>query len=752
MDSGISNKTVINRIEKEGLKQTAMWLMREAEAAFSESVNKRVDTYRHKITRIHKESKRLAKAKHTPNGKVKHETFLAKTFQYPALGKELDCTGDEESAVSRFTKDVVSEVTSKLVETETMLASERELCESLQKDIKTLESEKEAVTATCKVKSQTLKRTRRTEQYHREKATGLEKYFREYKECESRSKKPDRLQLKALQDRIDELEYEDNLLQDKVKSLESEIKQMQLETVDIYNTRKQCYNEDLQKCVHKLLEHNVSASQVSNVIEACLDLAGKKPNHDLPSESTVRKMNLQRGVISSMQIREELPTKENLTLAMDEASHYGRKYATFNITGSDSKLYVLGLRDLLTKGGKDTLDVFRDILSDLDKVYYKPEIGDVSQDILFHLRNVMSDRASSEKKFGELLEAYRREILPKVKADWNELDAEVQDKIAKMHFFYCVMHVLVHFAECDNFSIMEGESAHFDGQIPVHDVRYRKKSESGTLRLIRTACKAFAFGGDLKAGCHSRFLLWIQPWLKERSLTFTLTRFSHNRFNILHHNAVIVYCLHEKMKEFLEDDQSNQWVLHDLKQPYFIAGCKALGLVCKLVTTPLWRLLERKRHIFDMNKKYLEMTTFLKDASTNAEDFMCGQMKPFDDIPVKEDYWFHELIKPSVYDVDCITLLSIMLPALAKLAQERFKDQLPGGTYADPTEELTKETESVPLHNKMCETVFARADFLLHNKPNISTVAVESYIMFSFNKTSEWLEEKNKQDQDEILR
>ena len=66
----------------------------------------------------------------------------------------------------------------------------------------------------------------------------------------------------------------------------------------------------------------------------------------------------------SIQIREELPAKENLTLATDEASHYGRKYATFNITGPDSKLYVLGLRDLLTKGGKDTLDVFKDSLLD----------------------------------------------------------------------------------------------------------------------------------------------------------------------------------------------------------------------------------------------------------------------------------------------------------------------------------------------------------------------------------------------------
>ena len=49
----------------------------------------------------------------------------------------------KEQTISKFTKDVVSEVTSKLVETETKLASERELCESLQKDIKTLESEKQ---------------------------------------------------------------------------------------------------------------------------------------------------------------------------------------------------------------------------------------------------------------------------------------------------------------------------------------------------------------------------------------------------------------------------------------------------------------------------------------------------------------------------------------------------------------------------------------------------------------------------------
>ena len=58
-----------------------------------------------------------------------------------------------------------------------------------------------------------------------------------------------------------------------------------------------------------------------------------------------------------------------------------------------------------------------------------------------------------------------------------------------------------------------------------------------------------------------------------------------------------------------------------------------------------------------MNLKYLKLTTFLRAACTNIEDFMSGKMKPFEDIPVKEDYWFHELIKPSVYDDDCVALL-----------------------------------------------------------------------------------------------
>lgn len=74
----------------------------------------------------------------------------------------------------------------------------------------------------------------------------------------------------------------------------------------------------------------------------------------------------------------------------------------------------------------------------------------------------------------------------------------------------------------------------------------------------------------------------------------------------------------------------NQWVLHGLKIQFLIAGCKALGRICKLITTLLWNLIERKDiHIMDMNKHYLELTTFLNDASQDLDDFMFGRMLPF---------------------------------------------------------------------------------------------------------------------------
>ena len=57
---------------------------------------------------------------------------------------------------------------------------------------------------------------------------------------------------------------------------------------------------------------------------------------------------------------------------------------------------------------------------------------------------------------------------------------------------------MVHKAEDVNTTAKEVEALHFEREeeVPIKDVRLKKASESGTCRMIRTACNVFAYGGD----------------------------------------------------------------------------------------------------------------------------------------------------------------------------------------------------------------------------------------------------------------
>jgi hypothetical protein len=94
-------------------------------------------------------------------------------------------------------------------------------------------------------------------------------------------------------------------------------------------------------------------------------MAGQKANV-LPSTSTVNNMNIQRLILSQKQLCETFASKENTCLCTDEASKFGDNYGGFHASDEDGNLYVLGLRDLVTKSASDSLDTFISILSDLD--------------------------------------------------------------------------------------------------------------------------------------------------------------------------------------------------------------------------------------------------------------------------------------------------------------------------------------------------------------------------------------------------
>ena len=518
------------------------------------------------------------------------------------------------------------------------------------------------------------------------------------------------------------------------------------------------YSYELQQTIYKLLECHVSYRNIPEVINTVCKLVGKRVSH-LPSQSTINNLNVQRLIISQKQIGEEFNEKQNLTLLSDETTKYEKRMEGIHCTDEDGREWVLGLREIETKAASNVFNTFQDILADIDRASHAAD-SEKSRTILANITARVSDRAATELKLGELIESARLEILPIMKDGFNELTDDEKAEVGNILVFSCGLHGLVHFADSANTSLIESEKGLFNQEsAPVYDKSFAKKTESATVRLIRTCSKAFSKGGDEKSGCHLEFVSYIQPFLKQHKIhSLPLAPFRGNRFNILFANADHLFFLHKQFIQFLNGREGNnrllQAVLHDLKVPELVAGCKALGLISKFVSTPLWTLIEDKSiHILDMSEKYQQLVTALNHAALHVTDFMEGNILPFEHTPVNEDYFLDALLAPFEYDHLVQTHLEVLLPALAKLSEKLYKDHLDGGKYSNigRDSDLYHRTKGTPKHNKFSESVFGYIDGLMKNKPNVSILSCEAYVMFSMNKTSEWLNGKSEQDVEKIL-
>jgi len=97
--------------------------------------------------------------------------------------------------------------------------------------------------------------------------------------------------------------------------------------------------------------------------------------------------------------------------------------------------------------------------------------------------------------------------------------------------------------------------------------------------------------------------------------------------------------------------------------------------------------------------------------------------------------------------------LKIILPGICKLFKNLFKDYLDDGKWKRSRldEKLRNDIQSVPKHNKFSETIFGHLDRILREKPNISLIASEACIMFSHNKTIQWLRSKTDQEKSVLM-
>ena len=155
--------------------------------------------------------------------------------------------------------------------------------------------------------------------------------------------------------------------------------------------------------------------------------------------------------------------------------------------------YSLGLTEILTGSADVALQTLKGILEDINFA-----VGnDTGQKILACIKNTMSDRHIVEKNFNKLLEDYRAEVLPVVVSNWSALSIEEKVNFTSLNNFFCGMHVVVGLADTAAAVLLEWEKMCSDLIITSPHAMVNK-SEPGTIRLIRTACKAFSRHGSEK--------------------------------------------------------------------------------------------------------------------------------------------------------------------------------------------------------------------------------------------------------------
>ena len=278
---------------------------------------------------------------------------------------------------------------------------------------------------------------------------------------------------------------------------------------------------------------------------------------------------------------------------------------------------------------------------------------------------------------------------------------------------------------------------------------------SGTQRLIRTACKAFHYRGSEQAGCSTKFRSFLRL---KKVYELPLAAFRGNRFNILFYDAAGVYFLHEYMLEYLSKVHGPlncllQAVLRDLKLPSYMAACKALGIIDKIITGPFWRYLQLSTvSILEMSETYSKMVNQFDSWAEDAQLMMEGKEILFDE-PVETDIVSMKLFSPSPNDNLAQEVLELILKAFSVATKRLLIDHLPGGIHHSITDEqMFIETASVPKTNVSPERDFAVLDRLMREKPNATYIALEAVILFSHNKTSEWIDKKSSKEKERLLK
>ena len=204
--------------------------------------------------------------------------------------------------------------------------------------------------------------------------------------------------------------------------------------------------------------------------------------------------------------------------------------------------------------------------------------------------------------------------------------------------------------------------------------------------------------------------------------------------------------------------------LHDSSE---LDHLKADSLMYYHIYGDLWMLSKSNDlglSVLSMNQHYLELLNYLSEVETNPDIVFDPNRHVFPSekrIYGSDPKVNHRLNSKAVYkklfesiDGDCDCLTKILTSGAMKMKEKLSsyaEDQLPGGRYWEPDEQVQDVLRELKPSNDVCESILGLNDYLTTAVPNLHQMARSNLVQVKKNKTLKWLSNLQEDDQSAII-
>ena len=258
--------------------------------------------------------------------------------------------------------------------------------------------------------------------------------------------------------------------------------------------------------MHLITEGNVSLNKIPIVINSVLkNLSGKLPerlpNKSLLSSSLMVEVKIvacKQACHAMLQDFDPKSCKGNV-LHQDATTKYHEHYEGMQVTLKDGSNLSLGLCRV---GGGDAATYtksFNDIIDDVSLAYSDNDVETTRAKLITSIKCFLSDQCATHAVFNENIEKLRKDLLPKIVENLDNLSENEKNLISEMGKFACRLHLIANFGSASDKALKMFEDSVTNDRNP-HSF---DNDESGTVRLARTTAKALTKRGSDKSGIGS---------------------------------------------------------------------------------------------------------------------------------------------------------------------------------------------------------------------------------------------------------